>query len=119
MLILEEHDLEGYIKEEVQEPKGDEAKEKNKKDMVKSKRIIVDSIKDHLIPQVSSRKTPKEMFDALSSLFEGNNINKRMTLRNQLKGVKIQKEETIQSYFTSVSQIKEQLDVIGDMVEET
>ena len=56
------------------------------------------------------------MFDALSSLFEGKNINRRMTLRNQLKGVKIQKE--VKSYFTSVSQIKDQFQVIGDMVEE-
>ena len=74
--------------------------------MVKAKRIIADSIKDHFIPQVSSKKIPKEMFNALSSLFEGKNINIRMTLRNQLKGVKIQKEETMQSYFTRVSQIK-------------
>ena len=58
------------------------------------------------------------MFDALTILFEGKNINKRMTLRNQLKGVKIQKEETMQLYFTRVSQIKEQLEAIGDMVEE-
>ena len=72
-------------------PKRDEAKAKHKKDMIKSKRIIVDSIKDHLIPQVFSKKTPKEMFDALTSPFEGKNINRRMTLRNQLKGVKIQK----------------------------
>ena len=41
-----------------------------------------------------------------------------MTLRNQLKGVKIQKGETMQSYFTRVSQIKEQSEAIGDMVEE-
>ena len=41
-----------------------------------------------------------------------------MTLRNQLKGVKIQKAETMQSYFTKVPQIKEQLEAIGDMVEE-
>ena len=61
MLILEEHDLEGYIKEEVQEPERDESKEKHKKDMVKDKRIIADFIKDHLIPQVSSKKTPKVM----------------------------------------------------------
>ena len=66
-------------------------------------------IKDHLIPQVSSKNTPKEMSDALTSLFEGKNINKRMTLRNQLKGVKIQKGETMQSYFIRVSHIKEQL----------
>ena len=64
--------------------------------MIKDKRIITYSIKNHLIPQVYSKKTPKEMFDALFDLFEGKNTNKIMTLRNQLKGVKIQKEETIQ-----------------------
>ena len=68
-----------------------------------AKRIIADSIKDHLIPHVSSLKTPKTMFDALTNLFEGKNINRKMTLRNQLKNVKIQNAETIQSYFTRVS----------------
>ena len=58
------------------------------------------------------------MFDAITSIFEGKNINRRMTLRNQLKGVKIQKTKTIQSYFFRVSQIKEKLEAIGDMVEE-
>ena len=58
------------------------------------------------------------MFDALTSLFEGKNINRRMALWNQLKGVKIQKAETMQSYLSRLSQIKEQLEAIGDMVEE-
>ena len=58
------------------------------------------------------------MFDELASLFEGKNINRRMTLRNQIRGVKIQKKNTIQSYFSRVPQIKEQLESIGDMVEE-
>src|SRR5712691_4864614 len=78
------------------------------------KRIIADSINDHLIPQVSSLKTPKAMFDALTKLFEGKNINRKMTLRNQLKNVKIQNAETIQSYFTRVSQIKEQLEAVDE-----
>ena len=43
--------------------------------LVKAKRIIVDSMKDHLIPHVSSLKTYKEMFDSLTKLFEGKNIN--------------------------------------------
>ena len=70
------------------------------------KRIISDSIKDHLIPYISSLKTPEKMFDSLTKLFEGKNINRKMTLRNQLKNVNIQNAETIQSYFTRVSQIK-------------
>ena len=61
----------------------------HKKNLVKAKRIIVDSIKDHFIPHVSSLKTPKEMFDSLTKIFEGKNINRKMTLRKQLKNVKI------------------------------
>ena len=40
-----------------------------------------------------------------------------MTLRNQLKNVNIQNAETIQSYFTRVSHIKEQLEAIDEEVE--
>ena len=59
--------------------------------MIKVKMIIANSIKDQFISKVSSKNTPKEMFDALTNMFEGKNINRRMTLRNQLKGVKIHK----------------------------
>ena len=88
----------------------------HKKNLVKDKKIIADLIKDHLIPQVSSLTKPKEMF-SLTKLFEGNNINRKMTLRKQLKNVKIQNAETIQSYFTRVSQIKEQLEAVEEEVE--
>ena len=89
--------MDSYINEEVPIPEVDEAKALHKNKLVMAKRIIVDSIKYHLIPQVSSLKTPKAMFDALTKLFEGKNINRKMTLRNQLKNVKIQNTETIQS----------------------
>ena len=91
MLILEENDLKGFIKEEVVEPEEAKAKSKHKKDIIKAKRIVSDSIKDNLIPQVSSSTTRKEMLYALSTLFEGRNINRNMTLRNHLKSVKAQK----------------------------
>jgi hypothetical protein len=78
--------------------------------MIKAKRIIVDSIKDHLIPQVSSNNTPKDMFDALTKMYEGKNINRKMNLRTQLKNTKMQKGETIQDYFSRVSQFMEQLE---------
>ena len=81
LLILEEQHLEDYVKGEVAELEGDEDKSQHKKNLVKAKRIIADSIKDHLIPHVSSLKTPKEMFDALTNLYEGKNINRKMTLR--------------------------------------
>ena len=84
-LILEENDLDQYITDEVPKIEGDEANATHKRSMAKAKRIIAYSIKDHLIPCVSSFKTPKEVYDALKNMFEGNNINQKMTLRNQLK----------------------------------
>ena len=64
---------------------------------------------------MSSFKTQKEVYDDLTKMFEGKNINRKMILRNQLKNVKIQNSETIQSYFTRVAQIKEQLEAVGGM----
>ena len=49
-LVLEENELDSYISEEVPVLEGDEVKALHKKNLIKDKRIIVDSIKDHLIP---------------------------------------------------------------------
>jgi hypothetical protein len=69
-LILAENDLSRFIKEEVEEPEDVVEKAKHQKDSIRAKRIIANSIKDHLIPYVSSKKTTKEMFDSLRKLYE-------------------------------------------------
>ena len=50
--------------------------------------------------------------------YEGRNINRKMNLRSQLKRTKMRKGESIQDYFTRVSQFKEQLSTIGDTLDE-
>ena len=102
-LIIEENDLAKFIKGVVSEPKEDEAKEKYKKDMIRAKRIIANSIKDHLISQVSFKDTPKYMFDALSEMYEGRNINWKMRFRSQIKSTKMRKGESIHEYFIRLS----------------
>ena len=74
-LILEENDLDQLINGEVSEPKGDEAKDAHKRSMDKAKRIIVDSIKGHLIPHVSSFNTLKELYYALTKMFRKEKIS--------------------------------------------
>ena len=65
-LVLAENELDSYIHEEVPVPEGDEAKALRKKKLVMDKRNITYSIKDHLIPHVSSLNPPKAMFDFLT-----------------------------------------------------
>jgi hypothetical protein len=117
-LILEYNDLARFIREDVPEPTDVATKAKHQKGTVRAKRIIADSIKDHMIPQVASKKTSKEMFDALTRMYEGKNINRKMNLRTQLKNTRMQKGETIQEYFSRISQFMEQLEAIGDTLDE-
>jgi hypothetical protein len=67
---------------------------------------------------VASKKNPKEIFDALTRMYEGKNINQKMNLRTQLKSTRMQKGETVQEYFSRISQFMEQLEAIGDTLDE-
>jgi hypothetical protein len=58
------------------------------------------------------------MFDSLTRMYEGRNINQKMNLRTQLKNTKMQKGEIVHDYFSRVSQFKEQLEEIGDNLDE-
>jgi hypothetical protein len=117
-LSLEENELLDHVKKMLPELKDEEAKAKFKKNEVKAKRILTDSIKDHLIPNVSELKTTKEMFDALTRLYESKNTSRKLSLQHQLRNVTMNKSETIANFFTRISQIKDQLAALGDPVED-
>ena len=58
------------------------------------------------------------MYDALSRMYDGKNINMKMNLRAQLKGTKMREGESIQYYFTRASQFREHISAIGDTLYE-
>ena len=53
LLLLEENDLLQFVKEKVPEPESKEDKPRWRKNDAKAKRILVDSVRDHLVPQIS------------------------------------------------------------------
>ena len=63
-----------------------EMKTKHKKYLVKSKRIISVSIGSHMY---HPGRLPRICEDAMTSLYEGNSINKNMKFITQLKDVKM------------------------------
>jgi hypothetical protein len=58
------------------------------------------------------------MFNALTRLYEGKNINQKMNIRTQLKNTRMQKGEMIQEYFSRISEFKEHLQAVGDTIDE-
>ena len=80
LVVLEENNIEDHVNKEIPEPEGDDEKIAFRMNEGKAKRIIIDSVKDHLIPHISEQDSAKKMFDALVNLFESNNTSRRLAL---------------------------------------
>ena len=65
VLILEENDLVKLVNEKVLERDVEEDKSHWRKSDAKAKRISVDLVRDHLVPQISQKKTTRKMFKTL------------------------------------------------------
>ena len=69
----------------------------------------MDSVRDHLVPQISEKTTTRKMFKTLKKLFEYSSINMTLTLRNQLPNMNMMKSENIDSYFMRITELYDKL----------
>ena len=90
-ITLEEDDLLSLIEKTLPETTTNEEEEEWKEDDVKARKIIIYSIRDHLLPRIANLKTAYEMYDALKKMFERNITNKALTLKHQLQNIKMTK----------------------------
>jgi hypothetical protein len=67
-MLLEEVDLWCFVEAKVTTPIDPMQLAKHNKKVAKAKRIILDSVKDHLIPHITEKKS-KDMYDALITLY--------------------------------------------------
>jgi hypothetical protein len=88
---------------EEKEPHNVASMEKFKDVDINAMHIIVDSIKDHLIPYISHIDSSKKMYDALTNLFSVRNIGQVMSMKNELRDMKMNDDDSITSYFVRIS----------------
>jgi hypothetical protein len=118
-LVLEENGLWEYVEGRLAAP-ADPVQQvvHNTKD-VKARRIIVDGVKDHIIPHLSGKKTAKDMWEALVKLYQSDNQSRKMLLREKLRSTKMAKGELVVTYLTKFTRIRDELAVVGEKVDET
>ena len=88
-----------------------------KKGEAKAKSLILDGIKDHVDLHLSGKTTAKDMWKALSDLYQNKNENRVMALRKQLCGTKMAKGEGVIPYLTRITQIRDELETMGEDTE--
>jgi hypothetical protein len=124
-LILSKNKVLDIVKGKIMKPEFEEGKEKEPhnvatmekfKDVdINSMSIIVDSIKYHLIPYITHLDSSKKMYDALTNLFSVRNIGQVMSLKNDLRDMKMNEDDSITSYFVRISQLRDQLQAIEEI----
>ena len=65
LLALEEHDVMDFVVKEVLRPEEEDRQASWKRHDVKARKILMDSVKSHLIFHISKAATTKEMFESL------------------------------------------------------
>jgi hypothetical protein len=103
LLLLEKNDLKEYVESVVLSPNNPQELAAHKKKEVKAKRVLLDSVKDHLIPHIFEKKTAKDMYDALVGLYQSKNTNWKLILRHNLRSVEMSKSDTVASYLMRIT----------------
>ena len=65
--------------------------------------IILDGMKDHIVPHLSKKKTTSEMWKALESLYQSKNENRKMVLQERMRSTKMAKGEGVVPYLTRLT----------------
>ena len=82
----------------------------------KARGIILDGVKDHVIPHIKGKYSTHKMWAALIKLYQSDNQNHKMVLRDKLNNIKMNKSKIVASYFTRIQQVHDELSVVGEAV---
>ena len=98
--ILEENDLNDIVFNVIEEPTSNVGRLAYKRKQGKARRIIYDSIKEILMPNITSLKTANECFDTLIDLYEKRAPSQNRVLKKRLRTLKINKDEGVGPFFS-------------------
>jgi hypothetical protein len=115
-ITLEEDDLLSLIENTIPKTTTDEEKDDWKENDVKARKMIIYSVREHLLPCIATLKTTYGMYEELKNIFESNNTIRALTLKNQLQHIKMKKDDIVATFFMKISEIKDQLGAIGETI---
>jgi hypothetical protein len=115
-VTLEEYDLLDAVTKTLPDTATNEEKKIRKEEDVKVRKLIIYLVRDHLLPHISNLKTTYEMYEVLEEMFESDNTLRSLTLKSQLQSTKMMKGDTIVIFFMKISDIKKQLEDIGEIM---
>ena len=107
MMILEENNVKQFINGAYKQPPVEPYKSSWSRRNRKAIQIILDGVKNDIIPMLTKHQTAFDMMNALQNANEVNNATRVLALKRQLNHIQIKKGELISSYFLRVVGIRD------------
>ena len=77
-----------------------------RKNNVKVWKILIDSMKNHLVYHLSKLDITKKVFDSLKKLFECDSSSRSISLRTHLHTIKMNRSKFIDSYLMRIVELR-------------
>ena len=85
LTVLEEYNIRDHMENVLVVPTDADPLKKFNKNQARPKRLFMDGVKDHVVPHIAETNTTNEMWMTLTTLYQGNFVQKKMLLENQLR----------------------------------
>ena len=96
--VLDEYGIKDHAEKVLAVPTDADPLKKYEENQARMKRLIIDGVKDHLIPHISGKTTKNDMWVALDMMYQGGSVQRRMLLENQMWLFQMMKGEEIDPF---------------------
>ena len=105
--VLEDNGLKEFIDSNVPKPASNDATGLDawKKKVAKTRRIMLEGVKYHIVSNLHGKATPFAMWKALTNIFQSRRDQRKLVLKDKLRKIKMEKGDNIPKYLTKFVQI--------------
>jgi len=109
--VLEDNGINEFIDHDIPNPPKSDAKDlaKWRKSVAKARRIILEGVQDHIVSSLHNKEIPYTMWKALTDLFQNSSDHGKLSLKEKLRKINMEKGDSIPKYLTKFIHCRDEL----------
>ena len=113
--VLEDNGLKDFIDYEVPKSAAANAQEwvEWKKCVARARMILLEGVRDHIVSSLHGKDTPYSMWKTLKDLYQNNSNQRKLTLKDKLRRIKMENCNTISTYLNKLTTCIDELSIVG------
>ena len=116
--VLDDNALKEFIDAEVPKPSDAALVEAWQKKTTRCRRILLEGVKDHIVSNLHGKSYPYLMWKALTDLFQSKSDQRKLALKDKLRKIKMEKNDTIPVYLKKFFHCMDELGSVGVSVDD-